>query len=41
MQKGLPAFELNGNWPWNEAFFPKVEDLRAAGVLDGAKKVAA
>jgi hydroxymethylglutaryl-CoA lyase len=23
VQKGLPPFEVNGGWPWNEDFFPK------------------
>jgi len=22
-KKGLPAYEVNGSWPWNEEFFPK------------------
>ncbi len=22
-QQGLPPFEVDGDWPWNEAFFPK------------------
>ena len=39
LEKGLPMYELNGNWPWQEDFFPKVKDLEAAGVV--IKKVAA
>ena len=23
VQKGLPAYEVNGSWPWEEQFFPK------------------
>lgn len=38
LEKGEPVFELDGNWPWQEPFFPKVEDLRAAGVAPEAKK---
>ena len=22
-EQGLPSFEVDGAWPWNEAFFPK------------------
>lgn len=33
LEKGQPMFELNGSWPWKEAFFPKVEDLKQAGVV--------
>ena len=38
LEKGQPIYELNGNWPWQEDFFPKVDDLRAAGVVSAAKK---
>jgi hypothetical protein len=41
MQKCQPVFELNGNWPWQESFFPKVEDLRAAGVVTKKEEAAA
>ena len=41
MEKGQPVYELNGNWPWQEAFFPKVEDLRAAGVVTKKEEAAA
>lgn len=43
LEKGQPVYEVDGNWPWQESFFPKVEDLRAAGVVAGAeqKKAAA
>jgi hydroxymethylglutaryl-CoA lyase len=30
LNKGQPMFELEGSWPWQEPFFPKVEDVRAA-----------
>ena len=23
VEQGLPPFEVDGDWPWNEAFFPK------------------
>ena len=23
VEQGLPSFEVDGAWPWNEAFFPK------------------
>ena len=23
VEQGLPPFEVHGDWPWNEAFFPK------------------
>lgn len=39
LEKGQPMFELEGNWPWNEAFFPKPEDVRAA--IDETQKEAA
>ncbi|MCL0043944.1 citramalate synthase [Dehalococcoidia bacterium] len=26
VESGLPAFEVDGNWPWNEDFFPKPSD---------------
>jgi hydroxymethylglutaryl-CoA lyase len=41
LQRGEPMFELNGNWPWQEAFFPKVDDLRAAGVVTQRTELAA
>jgi hypothetical protein len=28
---------VNGSWPWEEAFWPKVEDVRQA-IADTAKK---
>jgi hydroxymethylglutaryl-CoA lyase len=37
LQAGKPLFELNGSWPWEEAFWPKVEDVRQA-IADTAKK---
>jgi hydroxymethylglutaryl-CoA lyase len=39
LQKGQPMFELNGSWPWNADFFPKVDDVRAA--IDETQKEAA
>jgi hydroxymethylglutaryl-CoA lyase len=30
LEKNQPVFELNGNWPWNEEFFPKVADVQRA-----------
>jgi len=33
LDKGQPIYDLNGNWPWQEDFFPKVADLRAEGVV--------
>jgi len=38
LEKGQPIFELNGSWPWKEAFFPKVEDLQQAGVVPAANQ---
>jgi hypothetical protein len=38
LEKGQPLFELNGSWPWQEDFFPKVDDLREAGVTPQPKK---
>ena len=23
VEQGLPPFEVDGDWPWNAAFFPK------------------
>ncbi|MEE8442909.1 MAG: hypothetical protein V3S37_04095 [Dehalococcoidia bacterium] len=23
MEQGLPAYEIEGDWPWNQEFFPK------------------
>ena len=37
LQRNEPLFELNGSWPWEEAFWPKVEDVRQA-IADTAKK---
>jgi hydroxymethylglutaryl-CoA lyase len=37
LQSGKPLFEVNGSWPWEEAFWPKVEDVRQA-IADTAKK---
>jgi hypothetical protein len=35
-------FEVDGNWPWQESFFPKVQDVRDAVAASGEKqKVAA
>jgi hypothetical protein len=33
MHEGKPVYELGGSWPWEEQFFPKVEDLQKAGVV--------
>jgi len=33
LERGEAVFELNGSWPWKESFFPKVEDLKQAGVV--------
>lgn len=41
LEKGQPLFELDGDWPWKEPFFPKVEDLREAGVVGGERKAEA
>ena len=41
LEKGQPVYELNGNWPWNEDFFPKVKDLEAAGVATKKEAAAA
>lgn len=43
LEKGEPVYELNGSWPWQEDFFPEVEDLRAAGAVAeaGEKRAAA
>jgi hydroxymethylglutaryl-CoA lyase len=41
LERGEPMFEMNGNWPWQEPFFPKVDDLRAAGVLTQRAELAA
>lgn len=41
LEKGQPLFELDGNWPWQEPFFPKVEDLYEAGVVGSERKAAA
>lgn len=41
LEKGEPMFEMNGNWPWNEEFFPKVEDVKAAIAETQSKKVEA
>lgn len=39
VDKGLPAFDLNGSWPWKEDFFPKPADVLA--LLDqGANQAA-
>jgi hypothetical protein len=24
VEQGLPPFEVDGDWPWNEEFFPKL-----------------
>jgi len=26
-RQGLPPFEVDGDWPWNETFFPKPSAL--------------
>jgi len=28
VQNGLPAYEVNGSWPWEEDFFPKHQRVR-------------
>ena len=30
VQKGLPAYEVNGSWPWEEEFFPKPSKVSQA-----------
>jgi len=25
VEKGLPPYDVNGDWPWNEDFFPKAD----------------
>ena len=41
--KDQPMFEVDGNWPWQEPFFPKVQDVREAIAASGddQKKAAA
>ena len=41
LEKGQPMFEVDGNWPWQEPFFPKVEDVRAAIAEQEQKEAAA
>jgi hydroxymethylglutaryl-CoA lyase len=41
LQKNQPVFELNGNWPWQEDFFPKVGDVKAAIAENEKQKEAA
>ena len=41
LEKGQPVFEPDGNWPWQEPFFPKVEDVRAAIAETEQKEAAA
>lgn len=38
LEKGEPIFEPNGSWPWQENFFPKIEDLRQSGVIPVANE---
>ena len=38
LEKGQPMFELDGNWPWQESFFPKVQDVREAIATSGARE---
>ena len=33
LHSGKPIYELDGSWPWEEQFFPKVSDLHNAGVV--------
>jgi hypothetical protein len=35
------VFELNGNWPWQEDFFPKVGDVKTAIAENEKQKEAA
>ncbi|MGZ5166688.1 MAG: hypothetical protein ACXWCY_04525 [Burkholderiales bacterium] len=37
LHNGQPVYELGGSWPWDEQFFPKVEDLHKAGVVTQKK----
>jgi hypothetical protein len=39
LEKGQPVYEVNGNWPWQEPFFPKVEDVQTA--VESTKQEAA
>jgi len=39
LEKGLPVYEVNGNWPWQEDFFPKVKDIKEA--IEQTKEAAA
>jgi len=39
LEKGLPVYEVNGNWPWKEEFFPKVNDVKEA--IEQTKEAAA
>jgi hypothetical protein len=41
LQKNQPMFELNGSWPWQEPFFPKVDDVKAAIAENEKQKEAA
>lgn len=37
MAQGLPLFEVGGDWPWEEDFFPKVKDLALHETASEAK----
>jgi hypothetical protein len=39
LEKGLPVYEVDGNWPWQEDFFPKVKDIKEA--IEQTKEAAA
>ena len=39
IEKGQPVYEVNGTWPWQEDFFPKVNDVKEA--LEATKEAAA
>ena len=41
LEKGKPMFEVEGSWPWQEPFFPKVDDVRAAIAEQEQQKEAA
>lgn len=31
VEQGLPSFEVDGDWPWNEDFFPKPSAIHGTG----------
>ena len=38
LEKGQPMYELDGNWPWQESFFPKVQDVSDALAASGTSE---